>query len=140
MLFICTRCISTPWIFAFSGFSAMSNLDNQSRYPLRYRGSFSPLMSPTFSEGAPKWSTNFLRCFRTSWHICCVQHNRCSLLLSMSLLSARSSVGGLFGLSIVPKFSDSWGFPKFSEGLLRDCEQPSRKFHSFLLLFSSGDE
>ena len=35
---------------------------------------------------------------------------------------------------------DSRGFPKFSEGLLRGCEQCPRKFNSCLLFFSSWDE
>ena len=31
LMFSFTRCISTPWIFSFIGFSSVSDLDNQSR-------------------------------------------------------------------------------------------------------------
>ena len=34
LLFIFTRCISTPWMFAFSGFSAVSDLDIHLRDPI----------------------------------------------------------------------------------------------------------
>ena len=35
-----TRCFSTPWIFSFTGFSAVSYLDNRLRDPLRSEGLF----------------------------------------------------------------------------------------------------
>ena len=59
ILFIFTKCISTPCIFSFTGFSSMSDMYIYSRDPLWSWGSFSLLMSPTFSEDSPKWSTNF---------------------------------------------------------------------------------
>ena len=58
--FLTTRCIWTPWIFAFSGFSAVSDLDNHLRDPLRSWGSLIGFfIFPTFLEEAPKWSANF---------------------------------------------------------------------------------
>ena len=40
ILFIFTRCISTPWIFTFTSFSAMSDTEIYSRDPLLSCGSF----------------------------------------------------------------------------------------------------
>ena len=48
--------------------------------------------------------------------------------------------GSSFGL-LISKFPPNyWGSPKFSEGLLLDCEQFNGNFDSWLLLFLSRDE
>ena len=119
-------CISPPWIFAFAGFSAVSDLDSHLRGPLRSWGSFSCLMSPTFSEGAPKWLENFLHRFRAIWRLCYVLSLRGYLILPPVLrLSCRSSGGASFwDLLIVPMFSlILGGSPTFLEGLLRSRER-----------------
>ena len=79
IIYIFTRFNSTPWIFACSGFSAVSGLDDRLRDPLRSWGSFSFSMSPTFLKRFLKWSVNLLivlltfskrrlrRCRRTCW-------------------------------------------------------------------------
>ena len=102
--FIFTRCIPPPWIFYFAGFSAMSDLENHSREPLKYWGSFYILMSLTSSEDYPKWSSIFLNCFHASCRLCSVQYLRGYPILPPGLrVSYRSSGGAsLWGLSIVP--------------------------------------
>ena len=50
-VFFFTRCISAPFIYACTGFSAMSDLDNRLRDPLCSLGSLYFSMSPTFLEG-----------------------------------------------------------------------------------------
>ena len=83
----------------------MSEIENHSRDPLQSWGSFSLGTSPTFSEESPKWSAIFLNRFHAIRRLCSILHNRCSPLLSMGLISTRSSVGGIFRISIVPRFS-----------------------------------
>ena len=110
----------TPWIFAFTGFSDMSNMDIYSRDPLRFWGSFSLWMSPTFSEESPKWSANFLNYFRASWRLCSVRSIRGSPLLLKGLrMYYRSADSASFwGLLVVPMFYlVLGGSTKFSEGL-----------------------
>ena len=50
---------STPWIFACTGLSAVSDLDISLRALLPSLGSFSFSMSLVFSEGVTKWSAFF---------------------------------------------------------------------------------
>ena len=64
-----TRCISTTWIFASAGFSAVSDPDIHLRDPLRYWGFFFPI-SPTFSGGVLKWSAIFLSFLRELACLC----------------------------------------------------------------------
>ena len=79
------------------------------------------LMSPTFSEEAPKWSENVLNKFRAIWRLFCpIRHARVlhscrrlwypwwsPLLVLSSIIqpSDRSFGGASSGLLIVPKFS-----------------------------------
>ena len=107
ILFIFTRCISTPWIFDFSGFSSMSDMEIYLRYPLRSWGYFSLLLSPTFLEESLKWSENFLNRFRVICRICPVQSLRGSPLWSPSFLLNYRPFGGtsFCGFLIIPKFS-----------------------------------
>ena len=112
-------------------------------------------MSWTFSEEAPKWSANFLNCFRAIWHVCSLWHTQGYLHLLLGLISLVIHdyvivVGYLtvqplfwrrFSQDIDPKvLPGSRGFPKFLEGLLRDCEATSREIASWLLLLSSRYE
>ena len=101
------RCISTPRIFDFFGFSSMSNLDIYSRDPLQSWGSFSPWMFSTFLEESPKWAANLLNIFCASWHLCSVQSLQgYPLWFPGFQVNYRSSGGASFwGLSIVPKLS-----------------------------------
>ena len=106
-LFFFTSCISTPWIFSFTGFSAMSDMDIYPRDPLQSWGFFYILMSPTFLEESPKWAANLLNIFCASWHLCSVQSLQgYPLWFPGFQVNYRSSGGASFwGLSIVPKLS-----------------------------------
>ena len=62
----------------------------------------------------------------------------CTVISSSTI---RQIVWWSFFRAIDPKvLPDSWDFPKFSWGLLRDCERCPRKFVFCLLFFSSWDE
>ena len=137
LIFIFTRCISTPWIFYFSGFSAVSDMDNHSRDPLRSWGSFSLLMSLTFLEEALKWSENFLRRSGQAFHM--------KYLVFYSLFSGSAIYSlilrwYLWYIICTKVLPNSRGFTKLSEGLLRDFERRPEKFDSYLLLFLSRDK
>ena len=132
-------------VFAFSGLSAMSDLE------INLGGSFLEgtletfQISPTFfSEEAPKWSANCFDRFRASWRFYSLQHTRGSPLLSLGMISLGVSASGIgvvsstvrpiiwrrFSRALDPKvLPGSRVFPKFSEGLLCNCEQRPRKFH-----------
>ena len=86
LLFSSTRFISTPWIFDFYGFSAVSDLESYLKDPLCSWGYFSPSMSPMFLDGVPKWSANFLnRLWRKIAPLFCKISSRISALASGSL-------------------------------------------------------
>ena len=57
-----------------------------------------------FLDGAPKWSADFIHIFHVIWCLCSIWHTQGYLLFSIGLISTRLSVGGLFRLSIFPKF------------------------------------
>ena len=115
LFFSFTRCISTPWIFAFAVFSAVSDLDTRLRNSLQSWESFSLLMSQTFSEEVWKWSSNFLNRFRVSCSFCSVQYLWGYLLLLPCLCVSHHSSSGpyLWGILTVPKFSLILGVFKF---------------------------
>ena len=120
--FLTTRCIWTPWIFAFSGFSAVSDLDNHLRDPLRSWGSLigffyisdifrggSEVVSEFFSINSARAGVCFspsdilggLRSFRRVWY-------PWGSPLLVSFLGLRPSNllfgGASSGILIVPKF------------------------------------
>ena len=141
-----TRCISTPWIFAFYGFSAVSNMDNHLKDPLRYWESFNFSIYMTLTEGVLKWSVNLLimllmlskrgirRCRRTCW----TSPRELDLSISSDLLDGsplflstpdhHTLVWRIFLCALSPLF-----YPlskRFPEVLGRDCFDMSRGFLS----------
>ena len=146
LLIIFTRCISTPWIFAFYGFSAVSNMDNHLKDPLRYWESFNFSIYMTLTEGVLKWSVNLLimllmlskrgirRCRRTCW----TSPRELDLSISSDLLDGsplflstpdyHTLVWRIFLCALSPLF-----YPlskRFPEVLGRDCFDMSRGFLS----------
>ena len=131
----------------------MSDLDIYSKDPLRSWGYFSCLISQIFLEEAPKWSANVL--VAPAWAgLSPIRHTRGSPLLYLGPdilghISSAIFIGySNFRLLIWRRFSqaldpkvlpDSQVFPKFSEGLLHDCEQRPEKFASCLMLLSYRD-
>ena len=93
-LLLCfTSCISTPWIFACNVFSALYDLENRLRDPLRSWGLFSFMTSSTFSEGVPNWSGTLQRILSL------LKFSRRMLRFSFLL----SRLAFFFGLLLVPK-------------------------------------
>ena len=97
-LFIFKRCIPTPWIFACTGFSAVSDLNRLLRASLCSWGSFTCSVSPAFLEGVPKLLVNFSHNSFAIWLVCPVRFPQASLILLPDIrLSDRSSVGAYVG-------------------------------------------
>ena len=125
----------TPWIFAFSGLSAVSDLGSLSRSPLRYQGSFLFLNVSDVSEGFPKLSGETCGHLRAIW-----------LDWSTDIFSAVTYIFTGFiwyfncAILAVVLFDSCllfpWvkGAPKFLKGLLRVCEKFPGKFSPFLLV------
>ena len=92
--FIFTGSIPKPWMFAFSIFSAVSDIDICLKSQLHSWGSVSFSMSPTFWFGVLKLSEIFSGCSHASWLVCPIRYPWGSPILSSGLWpSDHSSVG-----------------------------------------------
>ena len=136
-LFIITRCITAPWIFACAGFSAGSDMELYLRAPLHSWGSFPFSISLTFLEGTPKWSENIPNSYCTR----CLDSFLPPGTLIILELSALVS-GFLFYSALVWRVSPGsclsqrlpcfLGNSKFLEGPLRACELYTGKYSTYL--------
>ena len=126
LLLIFTRYISTPWRFAFTGFSAISYMDIHLRTMIRSWGSFWGSMSPTSLEGVPKWSGTLRRIF-SHWKF---PHNLlrfsfCLIFSDFSAIVVRFLFSSALAWRVFPgsclsqKVSCFLEAPNFSEGMLR---------------------
>ena len=142
-LFIITRCITAPWIFACAGFSAVSDIELYLRAPLHSWGSFPFSISLTFLEGTPKWSENISNSYCTrcldsflppGTLIILELSALVSGLLFYSALVWRVSLGSCLSQK-VPCFI---GYPKFLEGLLRACKRcPGNSYPCLIVSYFS---
>ena len=138
-------------MFAFYGLSDMSDLDSNFKDQLRYLGSFFSFdVSDVFvggSEGVSKFSCPscmiWLESHPTYSGVSNLVAGSDILRVFRSALVVGSSalqplVWRRFLQDLDPKVLPEFrGFPKFSEGLLRDCVQRPGNSFNFLMLFYS---
>ena len=129
-----TRCSPMPWIFAFGGFSSVSNLDSLSRDPL-LRVLLKVYIYLMFLGGVPKrsgepcnhllkiwlaWSIDYLGALRSCFHVAVFPNCSCLEVLPKICLLFTCVQGGL----------------KLSEGMLRTSDRCHGKYSPFLIVLS----